>query len=142
MNNQVMTLEILKSRIGNPWPPFVYPVERGMIKRFTAAIGDNDSRWQQENGEVPPALLPTLGFEQVISTMLEMKGIVLHGSTELECYLPAYVGDIITVTVTITSIRERRSKTDNMAFITLDKTYHNQRREMIARVKQLAIVRQ
>ncbi len=140
--NQVMTLDALKARIGKPWPPFVYPIERGMIRRFAAAVGDNNPRWQDDRAEVPPALLPTLGFEQVISTMLEMKGIVLHGSTELECYLSAEVGDTITVTVTIASIRERRSDKGNLAFITLEKTYYNQRRELIACCKQLAIVRQ
>jgi hypothetical protein len=140
--NQVITLDALKDRIGIPWPPFVYLVEKGMVKRFAAAIGDNNPLWQKKQALIPPTLLPTLGFEQVISTMLEMKGIVLHGSTELECYLPARVGDTITVTVTITSIRERRSEAGNLAFITLEKAYHNQHNELVARCRQLAILRQ
>ncbi len=136
---QPVTLEELKSRVGVPWPPFVYDMEPGLVARYLRAVGDAEST---EQLQVPPALLPTLGFEQVISTMLEMKGIVLHGSTDLECFQPVVVGDTISVEVTITSIRERRSENRDLAFITLEKTYTNQHGRRIARCRQLAIFRQ
>ena len=136
---QVVTLEELKTRVGTHWAPFIYPMEPGLIARYRRAIGDAES---DEQGIVPPGLLPTLGFEQVISTMLEMKGIVLHGSTDLECFQPVGIGDTISVGVTITSIRERRSENRDLAFITLEKIYHNQHGQQVARCRQLAIFRQ
>ena len=135
---QVVTLEELKTRIGIPWAPFIYQMEPGLVARYLSAVGDVEL---EEPGNVPPGLLPTLGFEQVISTMLEMKGIVLHGSTELECFQPVAVGDTISVGVTIASIRERRSENRDMAFITLEKIYTNQHGNQVARCRQLAILR-
>lgn len=136
---QVVTLAELKARVGTPWEPFIYQMEPGLIARYLRAVGDAES---EEQGNVPPGLLPTLGFEQVISTMLEMKGIVLHGSTELECFQPVAVGDTVSVGVTISSIRERRSENRDLAFITLEKIYHNQHGRQVARCRQLAIFRQ
>jgi acyl dehydratase len=133
-----LTLADFKARIGVPWAPFIYPIEQGMVRHFVEAVGDSNPRWLDKEAVIPPTLLPTLGFEQVISTMLGMSGAVLHGSTELECYLPVRVGDTISVIATVTAIRER----GNLAFISLEKTYSNQRAEVVAVCRQLAILKQ
>ena len=137
-----LTLEDLKQKVGQPWLKLEYLIESGMVSRFVAAIGDCNPRWQGKKAEAPPTLLATLGFECAISALLELSAVVLHGSTDLELFAPVRVGDTITVTASIAALRERQVPAGNMAFITLQKDYTNQRGEKVAACKQLAIVRQ
>jgi hypothetical protein len=136
-----LTLDDFKKMEGQPWLNVTYAIEPGMVQRFVEAVGDHSPRWRGQRPEAPPSLLLTLGFERAISALLGASGAVLHGSTELECYLPVRVGDTITVLAKIAAVRERQSEAGGMAFITLDKEYHNQRQELVAHVKQLAILR-
>jgi hypothetical protein len=131
---QQITIEELKAKVGQPWLTLSYPIERGMLQRFKEAVGDENPRWKRE---APPALLLTIGFERVISLLLELPEAVLHGSTELECFAPVKVGDEITVTATISAVRERPPT----AFIYLELEQHNQKGILVARCKQLALLR-
>jgi hypothetical protein len=132
-----LTIEELKKLVGQPWLTLTYPIERGMVQRFIEAVGDKNLRWQGKKPEAPPALLLTIGFERVISMLLSLPEAVLHGSTELECFEPVKVGDIITVSARVSSIRERPP----MTFVNLELEQHNQKDVLVARCKQLAILR-
>jgi len=134
---QQLTVEDLKKNVGQPWLTLTYPIERGMVQRFVEAVGDENPRWQGKKPEVPPALLLTIGFERVISMLLSLPEAVLHGSTELECFQPVKVGDTITVTAKVTTLRERPP----MTFINLELEQHNQKGVLVARCKQLALLR-
>jgi hypothetical protein len=135
--NQQLTIDDLKKQIGQPWLTLTYPIEHGLVQRFVDAIGDENPRWQGKKPEAPPALLLTIGFERVISMLLSLPEAVLHGSTELECFEPVKVGDIITVTAKVSALRERPP----MTFINLELEQHNQKGVLVARCKQLAILR-
>jgi len=132
-----LTIEELKSKVGQPWLTLTYPIERGMAQRFVEAVGDENPRWQGEKAEAPPALLLTIGFDRVISMLLGLPEAVLHGSTELECFAPVKVGDEITVTAKISALRERSP----MTFINLELEQHNQNGLLVARCRQLALLR-
>jgi acyl dehydratase len=143
-------IEKLKEQVGVERPPVVYAVEKGMVWRFAQAIGDPNPLWQ--NGEyaaksrysdivAPPTFALILGFEQVVQALtLEPSVTVLHGSTDLETYLPIRPGDTITVTARIDNARERPGKMGSMLFITFDMRYRNQRQEAVARCRQMAII--
>jgi acyl dehydratase len=140
----------LESQVGVEWPPLVYEVEKGMIRRFTQAVGDPNPLWQDEGyakktgyGGViaPPNFILTLGFNQLQQVLaLGSLVTVLHGSTELECYQPVRSGDAITVTTRIKNVRERQSKMGRTVFITLDMVYKNQKQEVVAGCRQMAII--
>jgi acyl dehydratase len=108
-----------------------------MVQRFVESVGDENPRWQGKKPEAPPALLLTIGFERVISMLLSLPEAVLHGSTELECFEPVKIGDTITVTAKVTTLRERPP----MTFINLELEQHNQKGVLVARCKQLALLR-
>jgi hypothetical protein len=135
--NQQLTIEDLKTNAGQPWLTLTYTIERGMVQRFIEAVGDENPRWQGKKPEAPPALLLTIGFERVISMLLSLPEAVLHGSTDLECFEPVRVGDTITITAKVASVRERLP----MTFINLELEQHNQKGVLVARCKQLAILR-
>ena len=123
-----------KSKIGEPWELGVYEIEKGMIRRFARAIDDPNPRWDTM---ATPTFIVTLGGEQFgekIITPMFREGL-LHGSTELECYQPVRPGDSITVNGKIASIRER----SQMAFVTFEITYTNQKQELVARCQQTMI---
>ncbi len=43
-----LSIEELKSKIGVEWPPLVYEIEKGMLRRFAQAVGDPNPLWQDE----------------------------------------------------------------------------------------------
>ncbi len=143
-------IEELESRVGAEKPPLVYDVEKGMIRRFTQAVGDPNPLWQdeeyaQETGYggviAPPTFILTLGFDQLQHVLASGSSkTVLHGSTELECYQPVRAGDTITITTRITNVRERQSKMGRTVFVTFNMDYQNQRQEVVARCRQMAII--
>ena len=123
-----------KAKIGEPWELGVYEIEKGMIQKFARAIDDPNPRWDTL---APPTFIVTLGGEQFgekIITPMFGEGL-LHGSTELECYQPVTPGDSITVNGKIASIRER----SQMAFVTFEITYTNQKQELVAKCQQTMI---
>jgi len=134
---QQLTIDDLKQLVGQPWLTLTYPIEAGLGRRFAEAVGDDDPRRAAKKDEVPPALLLTIGFERVISMLLSLPEAVLHGSTELECFEPVKIGDVLTVTARVAALRERVPLT----FINLELEQHNQKGVLVARCKQLAILR-
>jgi acyl dehydratase len=132
-----LTIEDIKRQIGQPWLTLSYNIESGMVRRFVEAVGDENPHWNGKKPEAPPALLLTIGFERVISMLLGLPEVVLHGSTELECFESVKVGDVITVSARVSSLRERLP----MTFINLELEQHNQKGVLVARCKQLAILR-
>ena len=140
----------LERRIGIDEQPLVYEIEKGMIKRFARAIGDPNPLWQDEEYAVktsyggiiaPPNLVLTLGFGKILQNFISDPEItVLHGSTELESYQAIRPGDVITVTSTIRNIRDRQGEKGKMLFVTFDMLYKNQKKEMVAQCRQMAII--
>lgn len=142
--------EELKSQVGVDWPPLVYEIEKGMIRRFAQAVGDPNPLWQDEeyasrssfSGIIaPPTFLLILGFGQILQTLTSDSSLtVLHGSTELECHQPVRPGDVITVTTKIANVRERPGKMGKMLFVTFDMTGTNQGQDVVAKCRQVAII--
>lgn len=134
------SLERLKAKLGVEWAPRSYPVESEMVRRFTRAVGDPNPRWQ-EGDIAPPTFVLAIGFEQFTDELMSSAafGTVLMGGTELECYRPIRLGDVITVVFKISSLRQRQGKIARMVFMTFDSTYKNQSQELVARCRQMVI---
>ena len=135
-----MDIDRLKSKIGVEWEPREYEIEREMIRRFVRAVGDLNPRWQ-DGIIAPPTFILAIGFEQFVEDLMSLTpfGTVLMGGTELECYQPVRLGDVITVIFKISNLRERQGKMGKMAFMTFDSSYKNQRQELVAKCRQMVI---
>lgn len=140
MEEGSLDLEGLKSKLGVEWAPRSYPVESEMVRRFTRAVGDPNPRWREGN-IAPPTFVLAIGFEQFTEELMSSAafGTVLMGGTELECYHPIRLGDVITVVFKISSLRERQGKMGRTVFMTFDSTYKNQGKELVARCRQMVI---
>ncbi|MCL2706938.1 MAG: MaoC family dehydratase N-terminal domain-containing protein [Dehalococcoidia bacterium] len=111
-----------------------YSIESSGLRRFASAVGDLDSRWRTM---APPALLLTLGLEQVSERLADLPQAVLHGSTEMECLDHVNVGDRVTVEVMVDAVREHQSLTCISLIIEL----RNQNSVLVMRCKQLVALR-
>ena len=131
-------IEKLSSKIGKEWPPQQYDVEAGAIRRFVRAVGDASPNWETV---APPTFAAILGFDQFLEQTLNLARFdtLLHGKTELECFLPIKAKDTITVSTRIADLRQRKSKTGSITFITFETSYTNQRKELVAKCRQLVI---
>ena len=133
-------IEKLKSMVGVGWQPREYPIEREMVRRFTRAVGDTNPKWR--DGMIAPStFVLAIGFEQFVDDLLAMVSFntVLMAGTELDCYQPIKTGDVITAVFEISSLREREGENGRMAFLTFESTCKNQRREMVAKCRQMVI---
>lgn len=135
-----LDIDRLKAKLGVEWEPWSYPIERGMVRRFTRAVGDPNPLWR-EGTVAPPTFVLAIGFEQFVDEVMSLApfGTVLMGGTELECYHPIKTGDEITVVFKISNLRQRQGKMGKMAFMTFDSTYKNQGQELVARCRQMVI---
>ena len=135
-----LDIDRLRSKLGVEWEPRSYQIEREMIRRFARAIGDPNPLWQ-DGVIAPPAFVLAIGFEQFVDEVMSLAsfGTVLMGGTELEFYYPIRLGDVITVSFKISSLRERQGKMGKMAFMTFDSTYKSQGQELVAKCRQMVI---
>ncbi len=122
------------------WQPKEYQIEGGMIRRFARAVGDPNPLWQ-DGVIAPPTFILAIGFEQFVEDLMSLTpfNTVLMGGTELECYQPIRLGDVITVVFQISNLRERQGQMGRMAFMTFDSSYKNQRQELVAKCRQMII---
>lgn len=140
----------LESRVGIEAQPLVYGIEKGLIRRFAAAVGDDNPLWQDEayaakscyGGIIaPPNLILTLGFGGLLKKYIDDPSVtVLHGSTELECHRPVRVGDKISAVSSVRNVRQRQVEAGAMLFVTFDITYNNQLKEKVADCRQMVIL--
>jgi acyl dehydratase len=135
-----LDIDRLKNKLGVGWEPRSYPIEREMVRRFARAIGDPNPLWQ-DGVIAPPTFVLAIGFEQFVDELMSLAsfGTVLMGGTELECYHPIRLGDVITVVFKISGLRERQGKMGKMAFMTFDSTYRSQGQELVAKCRQMVI---
>jgi len=145
MKDRLKALEELKDRVGQELPPVSLEIEKGLIKKFTDAVGDRNPLWRDEKRPggilAPPTLMLTIGFNDIIES-LSCGSIltVLHGSTELEPMKEVKPGDRVTARAKIANIRERKGQMGDTLFVYIDVGLVNQKGEKVAAVKQMAIV--
>ncbi|MDD4874146.1 MAG: MaoC family dehydratase N-terminal domain-containing protein [Dehalococcoidales bacterium] len=136
-------IEEINKRIGVADTPLVYDIEKGMIKCFTCAVGDINAKWQSDDNKAvaPPTFPLILGFDRMIQELnMDSTLTILHGSTNLECYRSIVSGDTLTVTSTVTGVREREGEKGKSLFVTFEIKCSNQRQEPVALCRQMAIL--
>jgi hydroxyacyl-ACP dehydratase HTD2-like protein with hotdog domain len=133
-----LTIDELKSKLGSELGAVEFEVEKGLLRRFVQAVDDPNPQWQVM---APPTLVLTIGIEQVqqLQSSAFPQATLLHGSSELDCYKPVRLGDVIRATTSVSNVRERAGKMGKTVFITIDTSYTNQRQELVARSRQLVM---
>jgi acyl dehydratase len=134
MANKYVTEEA-KKQIGKVSEARTYEVERGAIRRFAEAIGDDNpvfnddlaARKSRFGGMIaPPTFCRSLGsaIPDVKIDMPTFRG--LDGGSDWEYLAPIRAGDRITVQSKLVDLRENEGRLGIMVFTTVETTYTNQ----------------
>jgi acyl dehydratase len=149
-------LSNVKDLVGLEYAPYSFEVEKGKIKEFAAAIGDENPLYydveaaQKEGFQGIP--IP-LTFLQVIdlwggysfqekTEKLKLNPVkILHGEQEYELVKEIYAGDVLTVTAKVTNVDIKKGSSGGMDLITTENRYVNQRNKLVAISKGVTVHR-
>lgn len=136
-----LTEQQRRQAIGTEGAPVTMEVEKGAIKKFAEAIGDDNPLWNDEAAArrsryggltAPPTFLrslrvglPELPFEIPFDRRLD-------GGSDWEYFQPVRPGDRIQAVAKVTDLRERSGRMGLMIFMTAKITYRNQFDEIVA----------
>ena len=114
----------LKAKRGWQGGERVTLVEAGQVRRFCAAIGDDDPRWREE---VPPTFVVALASETPdFQEALDYGKGWLNGGDRFEYLEPIRVGDTITARSTLVDVYEKQGSSGGLLFLIVETEYVNQ----------------
>jgi acyl dehydratase len=144
-------VEFDRSALGVESAPVSYDVEKGAIRKFAEAIGDEDPIYYDEKAAqaaglktivAPPTFLCTFRAQALPDLKIQFGRVRLNGGNEYEYYQPLYAGDTITVTAKYTDVSERSGRTGNMVFVLTELTFKNQQGAVVAKGRNTGIMRE
>ncbi len=112
-----------------------YDVERGAIKKFAEAIGDDNPLYHDEEAArnsryggliAPPTFMRSMSAGRSRATVQSPYPAALDGGSEWEYFEPVRPGDRIAVTMKVSEMFEREGRLGNMLFIIRETNYVNQ----------------
>lgn len=144
-------VEFDRSVLGVESSPISYEVEKGAIRKFAEAIGDEDPMYYDEQAAqaagfktivAPPTFLCSFRAQELPDLKIQFGRVRLNGGNEYDYYQPMYAGDTISVTATYADVTERTGRTGIMIFIITQLTFRNQRGEVVAIGRNTGIMRE
>ncbi|MYL61711.1 MaoC family dehydratase [Virgibacillus halodenitrificans] len=134
-------MELDNSIIGMTGESFTFEVEKGHIKRFAEAIGDNNPLYiDQEYAAktpyqsiiAPPTFLIAAGANGGdLPLELDTKRM-LHGEQEFIYYKSVRPGDSLQCQMKVSDLYEREGKSGSMQFLILDTEMKDPQGELVA----------
>jgi acyl dehydratase len=135
----------IQDLIGKELPSFEMPVERGKIREFANAIGDDNPIYhdpsyaaESEFGAIlaPPTFAATKAFWRIGQSASDLAGLDprfrLHGEEEFEYFHPALAGDVLTCRVRVSDAYEKPGKRGGkMTFVVVEYAFYNQKGEKV-----------
>jgi acyl dehydratase len=149
-----MPIQINRGVIGMESPPFVITVERGRIKEFARAIGDDNPAYLDDRvgqasewGDIiaPPTFLTTFRDGADSTAFLKALGTdisrVLHGEQEFEIHRPIRPGETFTCRSRVVDVYEKTGRSGPMAFVVRETQVTDTTNEIVANVRHITVVR-
>jgi acyl dehydratase len=149
-----MPIQINRGVIGKESPPFVVTVERGKIKEFARALGDDnplylDDRVGQasEWGDViaPPTFMTTFRDGADSGAFLRELGTdisrLLHGEQEFELFRPIRPGETFVCRSKVLDVYEKAGRSGPMGFVVRETSVTDSTNEIVAFVRHITVVR-
>jgi len=149
-----MPIQINKGVIGKESSPFVVTVERGKIKEFARALGDEnplyvDDRVGQASawGDIiaPPTFMTTFRDGADSGAFLRELGTdisrILHGEQEFELYRPIRPGETFVCRSKVLDVYEKTGRSGPMAFVARETSVTDQTNEIVALIRHITVVR-
>ena len=139
MNEEAVISEELESLLNVEFGPDVYEIEKGMVRKFANAIGDDNPAWNELTPPTfPAALVPTSLIHRLFNAKTPLQRL-LNGSSKLEYLRPIKIGDTISVTAKLTRLRQVPGQEGPTLFMFTEITWVNQRGEVAVKGKNAYI---
>lgn len=128
---------------GKVYEPFRYVVERGKVREFLLAIGDDNPIYQSDDPPLPPTFATVFmfwgggGLEDALNQIGVKIWNVLHADQEYEYLHPIHIGDSITGQTRIADVYDRAG----MSFLAFETEFTNQDDQTVIKDRALIIVR-
>jgi acyl dehydratase len=149
-----MPSQLNKGVIGKESPPFVVTVERGKIKEFARAIGDDNPLYMDDRvgqasewGDIiaPPTFMTTFRDGADSGAFLKELGTdisrLLHGEQEFELFRPIRPGETFTCRSKVLDVYEKTGRSGPMGFVVRETSVTDSTNEIVAFVRHITVVR-
>jgi len=154
-----MVPDSLKQYIGKVDPPHLREVEKGAIRRYADAVGDDNPLYCDEEyarksrygciiappgffGWAKKTISSSEGLVGLIGAMIEAGYAgILDGGMAYDFYLPVRVGDTLVVSPKVADVALKEGKT-KMMILRFEASYTNQNGDLVAKSYQTLIGRQ
>lgn len=154
-----MISEEMRQFIGRLDPPHVKVVERGSIRRYAEAVGDDDPlyhdrEYARELGYAdivaPPGFfgwtvgtVPPLEAVMGLMTAVVSAGYhrILDAGMSFDFFLPVRAGDVLIASPRVADVVEKEGKRGTMIMCSFETTYMNQNGDVVAKSYQKVICR-
>ena len=141
------------SVVGKEYPTYQFEVEKGRIRAFAEAIGDEnplfvDTEHAQSTrmaGVIAPPTFATCFRDGEFTILMDLKvdlRKLLHGTQEYEFHLPIRPGDILTCAPSISAVKSKETKKGRMDFLTTQVKITNARDELVCVAKSTVAIRE
>ncbi len=155
-----MVLEELKQYIGKVDPPHVREVEKGAIRRYAEAVGNDNPLYYDEAhasksryGSIiaPPgffgwsakAIAASEGIVGLMTAMINAGYAgILDGGISYEFYQPVRAGDTLVASPKVKDVTAKEGRTGTMMICQFETSYLNQNGDLVAKATQHLIGRQ
>ncbi len=156
-----MLPEEVTNFIGKAQDVRIFEVEKGAIKRFAEAVGEQNPLYLDEEyarnsryGSIiaPPGFFgwPTKeggggptppDLREALTKAGYTNPAAVNAGEEYDFFRPIRVGDTLAASSMIKEITEREGRTGKMVFIIREMSYTNQRGELVARARSIGMQR-
>lgn len=154
-----MVLDELKQYIGKVDPPHVREVEKGAIRRYAEAVGNDNPLYYDEEyagksrygGIIAPpgffgwsakAIAASEGIVGLMTAMINAGYAgILDGGISYEFYQPVRVGDTLVASPKVKDVTAKEGRTGTMIICQFETSYLNQNGDLVAKATQNLIGR-
>ena len=140
--------------MGYEFKPWQFTVEKGKIREFAMAIGDENPVYVSCGAAmeasfaditIPPTFLTAvdmwggLDFFQLMEIMHLNPAKVLHGEQEYVYYGEIYAGDELTASGRVSDVQSKSGGKGAMNVFTIETTYTNQKSDLVAIARSVVV---
>jgi acyl dehydratase len=149
-----MPSQLNRGVIGKESPPFVVTVERGKIKEFARAIGDDNPCYMDDRvgqasewGDIvaPPTFMTTFRDGADSGAFLRELGTdisrLLHGEQEFEMHRPIRPGETFLCRSKVVDVYEKTGRSGPMGFVVRETSVTDRTNELVATIRSVTVVR-